>query len=529
MNKQLIQSQELVDGFLGFLPTQPSLKPKLQTASSVDENMLNQLVKKCEGHSLWGGDWQNSHSGIGNSLSTQKEYPSQSEADFALINFIADEAVGLGIPENQLSDAISRTFELSGLYRPEKSTTLINHTIPKAIANAVSRIEQTPKPIEPEKLPRLDSKDGVVNFSITPPPKRDFTLDDLILAHKVCVLAGLGGVSKTMWMLQLCICIALGLPLMGKATKMGAVLLILGEEDMDEITRRLGAIALHMRLTPQQINLVKERIRAFPMNGLDARLTKVTAGSLEGTEFAVEIIKATKQLEDSSGCKVRLIGLDHAGLIHGGEFNSREDVVQTMRQVTRVSKETEASVLVLAHSPKNTIIKEKSDAADVAGSAAWVDLARGVFVLRTMNEGDCKSLGIPADKRHSYVSFSVVKNNYGPTGESFWLERVSIPSHEVSVLQTVTLVKPVPQPKGGAQLQSLIITKISQHPAKYSKSGFRDTHHGKAGPLKASKSEIDVALDDLLNQGRLILRAPTDAERKQHGLHHQTKQVLEVK
>lgn len=521
---ELIQGQHLVDAFIKFLPERAI--EVLKTAACTHD--LQRLVDKVNSHPLWGGNWQTSQSGWGNNLSTLPVYPSQSEADFALINAIAKNAVLLNIPKNELNKAVLQTFMQSEMYREDKFRTIVNHAIPKAVTNALQANpqSQTQKSI---KLPRLGITDGLIKFSTNPPPPRDYVLQDLIVASKVCVLAGLGGVSKTMLAMQWAVCVALGLPYMEKKTLQGAVMLILGEEDTDEIARRFNAIAVFMQLTSNQTMLVQERVLAFPMNGLDARLTRKIAGSLEGTDFTNEVIEASKALEAKSGVPVRFIGLDHAGLIHGGEFNTREDVVQTMRQVNYVAQETRASVLVLAHSPKTAIAKDKSDSADVAGSAAWVDLARAIFVLRTMSDDEGKSFGINPDKRHQYAALSVVKNNYGPTGDTFWLCRHVVINYEVSVLQPINLAKPPPPVKGSGKLQELIVSKIKQYPGKYSKSGFRDSHQGKSGPLKASKSDIDIAINELLNKGELILRAPTDAECKAHGIHHQTKFVLEAK
>ncbi len=377
-------------------------------------------------------------------------------------------------------------------------------------------------------LPRLASSEGLINFSDTPPLPRTYVLEDLILAVKVCVLAGIGGVSKTMLAMIWAVHIALGLPWNGKRTLLGAVLLILGEEDKDEIERRFNAIAKALKLTKEQIELLQKRIRAFPMNGLDSRLTKQQEGSLEGTTFSSEIIAATKTLKMESGVPVRLIILDHAGLIHGGEFNSREDVVQTMRQVNYIAQESTSAVLVLAHSPKASVGKDKADSTDVAGSTAWVDLSRFVGVLRPMDETEGKELGIDAELRKNYVSLAIVKNNYGPTGDKYWFHRMTVENYSVSVLNPVELVRPIAPIKGSEQLHARILTKVSTVPGQYSKSGFRDSFSGKSDALKASKSEIEIALNEMLNKGSIYLRAPTPEEKKQFSLHHTTKQVLDI-
>ncbi|CAN1507778.1 AAA domain containing protein [Methylophilaceae bacterium] len=533
MTMTLISGQNHIDSFLKYLPTQNNTSHAVLTSSSSDSiariTDIEQLVYKMQRHSLWTGKWQGSSSTLGNNLSTLVAYPSQSEADYAILNDIAKEAVFQGIASELLQDSVMKTFMQSGMYRSEKHNALLNHSVPKAVANALEGIVTNKAVEEIVKLPRLNSTDGIINFSNTPPTARIYVLQDLIVAVKVCVLAGLGGVSKTMLSMQWAVCIALGLPYMGKDTLAGAVMLILGEEDTEEIARRFNAIAKIMCLSSKQVALIKNRIRAFPMNGLDSRLTMKIAGSLEGTEFTAEVIAASKALEIEAGVPVRLIILDHAGLIHGGEFNSREDVVQTMRQVNFIAQQCNAAALVLAHSPKTAVGKDKADSNDVAGSAAWVDLARAVFVLRNMDVAEGKMFDIDADMRKNYASLSVVKNNYGPSGDLFWLERLTVKDYGVSVLQHVDLVKSATPIKGGAILQSLIIKKIEERVSLYSKTGFRDKFHGKTGPLKASKSEIDRALDELLSRSELILREPIEAERKQFDLHHTTKQVLDFK
>ena len=377
-------------------------------------------------------------------------------------------------------------------------------------------------------FPRLATSEGQIEFSNEPPPPRTYVLEDLILAVKVCVLAGIGGVSKTMLVMIWAVHIALGLPWNGKFTLLGSVLLILGEEDKQEIARRFNAIAKFLKLNDEQIASVQKRIWAFPMSGLDSRLTKKQAGALEGADFTNEIIDASKELEEESRSPVRLIILDHAGLIHGGEFNSREDVVQTMQQVNKVAKDCNAAVLVLAHSPKASMGKDKADASDVAGSTAWTDLARSVSVLRPMDETEGKNLAIDVDSRKNYVSLCVVKNNYGPTGDKFWLHRIPVDKYSVSVVSPVELIRPTAPLKGGEQLQARILAKISSVVGQYSKSGFRDAFNGVNDALKASKAEVDRALNEMLDKGVILLRAPTTEEKNQFGLHHTTKLVLDL-
>jgi hypothetical protein len=145
-----------------------------------------------------------------------------------------------------------------------------------------------------------------------------------------------------------------------------------------------------------------------------------------------------------------------------------------------------------------------------------------------MDKDEAKGLGVASDVRKNYASLSVVKNNYGPTGDQFWFNRVTVDSHGVSVLNHVDLVKPITPKKGGAVLQTLIISKIKEHAGRFSKTKFVESHLGKDGPFKSTKREIQFELDELLARGEIKLRQPSDEEIKVFELHHSTKEVLDV-
>lgn len=274
---------------------------------------------------------------------------------------------------------------------------------------------------------------------------------------------------------------------------------------------------------------LENNIRVLGLVGEDIRLTsKKNNGSLESTGFAEKIINAAIELESESGDPIRLIVLDHAGLFHGGDFNAREDVSQTMRTVNHIAQVTGAAVLLLAHSPKAAGVSETSDASAVAGSTAFVDQTRGAFILATMRPKEAKAFGIPEDMRHQYVSMAVVKNNYGPTGDVSWFTRTSPPDWEVGVLVPVDLQPLVKSATPNAAVADRVKQFITDHPGQYSKTALRDKRSGVKGELKASKPEVAAAIEDLLADGELITRVPSAEERNKFGLSQQTKAVLDV-
>jgi len=515
---EIANHQPLIDSFLKFMPLRAAAVTKVTSGGTATAVLVQKVVQEVQKGPLWGGNWQSEVDHKGD------PYPSQSEADFALLSIIARRAISLEATSDIAADLMIRVFEQSGLYRPEKRHRVLTHDIPNLIA---SQFSTQPNALSTSTAsgPRL--KSGRINFTKVLPPPRDYVLEDIILANKPCVLAGLGGVSKTMLLMMLVVHIALGLKFLGKQVKVGCSLLILGEEDHEEINRRFNAISKHLNLSDADIKLAGERIRAYPLFGEDARFSKNVGNAVEGTDFPDEIVDAANQLEVETGLPVALIGLDHAGLIHGGDFNAREAVVQTMTQVGKIVKGTGAATMVLAHSPKTSVGKDEADQNDVTGSAAWADLSRGAFVLKAMSPAEAKELGLNVDTRGNYVSLTAVKANYGPTGLKIWMQRITLPNYGVSVLEEVKLSK-AQTVNASSNLNAQVKAFISQHPGQYTKTSLRDTQGGKSGPFKTGKNLVAAAVEDLIHVGEVKLVPPTDAQRSKFGLRAQVTHVLEA-
>ncbi len=383
-------------------------------------------------------------------------------------------------------------------------------------------------PIPQARRRRLSLSDGDVTLPLQPPPSRDHVWEKLFFAGKYAVLAGPGGVSKTMLALGLATQIALGEPWAGLKTGAGGAMLFLGEEDADEVRRRLGAIARNR--TPVERQKLEQHVRAFPMAGKDLRLTQLDQHNATATGFEDEIIALAGEFALIVG-KVSLIVIDHARLAMGGDPNAADHVTGFTRLLTHIADETGAAVLLLAHSPKSTLSKEDDtnavSAADIAGSSAFVDNARCAMMLTTMDAQQAKKFDIALSARQSYVRLKIVKNNYGPTGSEIWFQRRHDPDYEVAVLEPMTMQpasKVTPQSKQA--LDDKIVDVVKGVPGTLTKTKLRNWYSGKAGSLEASEAEVEQAIEGLVKEGRLELREPTQEEREQHNIHKNAKKVL---
>lgn len=414
---------------------------------------------------------------------------------------------------------IDQALRTSALYRDKwERDDYRERTIAKAVEGARKLV---PAIYDKEVETPLDLKHGEITVSLSEPPTRDYIIGGLLAPGKSAILGGFGGVSKTQLALQICVAIVLGARFLEKPVKEGRAIAILGEEDAEEISRRVSAVARRGKFSDAQVKRMEENIRAFPMVGKDVRLTSKVGADLKEQPFAEKIISAAKKFGD-----VRMIVIDHLALVHGGDFNAREDAALTMRVANLIAQETGAAVLILAHTPKSAQDAEESDASMIAGSTAFVDQSRAAWVLATMRENEAKTFGISDDARREYVSLKVVKSNYGPTGDEFWFKRV--PFDEVGLLEPVTLSKAEAAAKSSINLDGKVLTFVAQHRGQYSKSRLRDRHSGKSKTFAASKADVEIAIDTLLDAGRLINRPPTAEERKKFNHGPRVENVLDV-
>lgn len=357
------------------------------------------------------------------------------------------------------------------------------------------------------------------------PPKRTYVFADRVTPGTLCTFGGSGGVSKTMLMMQLAVAMACGKRLGDVQVAEGASLLLLGEEDDAERDRRFGGICEHMSA---DLQLVQERIKCFAASGVDMRLTQKQDGNPQETGLGDEIIQLAKHHASNAGVPVQLIVVDHARLVLGGDPNAADDVTQLTRVLTNIAKQTGAAVVLIAHSPKSVLGKEGDEinAADIAGSSAFVDNSRAAFMAYGMRKEEAKHHHIAEEDRSSYVRLAAVKANYAASGGGYWFKRVVLPSWEVAVLDSVCLHSPSPfQRKSTTALRDRILEELRKKHGGVTARNLRDKS-GTSGALKASETAVRREIEAMKEAGLVELRKPTAAERKQFKLLSTVRDVL---
>ena len=529
----LIDGQSLIDEFLKFLPERQAKATQGKNRSQVveaDPKLIERIATLAEqAHpDLWIG-W----------TALPKDVD-RSQIDMSFACGTARIARVCGVTDEALPNVIEIVFNMSGLVR-QKWTDRADYRN-RTIAEAIARVNDEPvpslldfklsvaqsNPLDKRDRVQLKLSDGLIQLSDTPPQLRKFVIGGLLPDGKSALFAGAGGTSKTQGALQFMVSVASGKSVFSREVIQGAALGIFAEDDLEELARRINATINTLNLSPQQKNAVVKRLRALSMVGLDARFTKPISGAIESTGFVDEIVRLCEELTAESGEPVRLIVIDHASLIHGGDFNSREDVAQTGRLINHIANVTGAAVLLLAHTRKGASTKDEEPTADdAAGSTARVDLVRSVILLRTMTDAEGRKLGVDPDKRKEYASLNVVKANYAPPCSAIWLHRRSVEGWGVGVLTEVDL-KPKPKPLAGCdwKLRERIVDLVKLSPNLTQNK--ISLYAGVKGELRASRDKVTLEVDAMLVAGELVLVEPTAEEKKRLAIKGATAGFLRI-
>ena len=367
---------------------------------------------------------------------------------------------------------------------------------------------------------------GRLVIPTVPPPPRDYILGKVLVAGTVGVMAGAGAVAKTTAALQFSINGALGKNIGELEVGRFASALFLAEESASERDRRIGGLCSPLSASDQAT--IERLVYCEAAAGRDMRLTWLHDGNVEETPEVQRIIDAVVAHQQECQTRVGLIVVDHARLVMAGDPIASDHVTALLRCLTKIATETGAAVLLLAHSPKSTYGKDsEADASEVFGSGAFVDHTRAAIVLHTMREKEAKQFGLSDAERKDHVCMSVVKANYGPTGGQWWFKKEVVPDWHVVQLVPVFLL-----PKGQASIRSTLSRKITdlikRMPGQLSTRALRDKYAGTQQELGASEAEVRKVVDRLLDQGDLIVRTPTDDERKKYRLSPNVRSVLDM-
>jgi len=209
-------------------------------------------------------------------------------------------------------------------------------------------------------------------LALGPPPPRDWAISHWLGMGHVTLLAGKGGIGKTLIAQQVGSALALGRPFVDEIIRPRKVLMWAAEDDHDEIWRRQVNIAAHfgVELGAFAPNFIVESFadRDCTLMDCDGGGRLLQAPMLEELE---------QQIADYLA---EVVILDNAARLFGGKENDRHQVTRFMAALNAAARagtvegETPPAILLLAH-PGRAV------GAEYSGSSAWESSARSRMFL----------------------------------------------------------------------------------------------------------------------------------------------------
>jgi AAA domain len=254
------------------------------------------------------------------------------------------------------------------------------------------------------------------------PPAREWVLPYWIPAAHITLLAGRGGIGKTLIAQHIATAVALGHEYVETLTAR-RVLMWAAEDDADELWRRQLAISSYMQ---SSISELADRFSLHSYAGSDVTLMAPVFGKLETTPALGEL---ADQVADY---RAELVILDNIARLFGGNENDRHAVTTFCALVHGAC--SPAAVLLLGH-------PAKSVGSEFSGSTAWEGAVRARLYLSDRLPDAKDDDDAPVDDRVRYLARR--KANYSALDlrrftlcdgvlvpDTFEPARVSMPSGE---------------------------------------------------------------------------------------------------
>lgn len=224
------------------------------------------------------------------------------------------------------------------------------------------------------------------------PPAREWIIPHWIPAGHTTLLAGRGGIGKTLLAQHIGTACALGHHYL-EPLEPRRVLMWAGEDDEAELWRRQMAISAWMGHT---LGTLSERVYMHSYAGTDITLAAPVYGVLTRTPMLDEL---TEQVRDY---RAEVVILDNVARIYGGSENDRHAVTTMLAWLAGAC--APAAILLLAH-------PAKAAGSEYSGSTAWEGAVRArLYLSDRPPDQDESAEDAPIDDRVRYLARR--KSNY---------------------------------------------------------------------------------------------------------------------
>ena len=525
--QSLIESQDLIDEFLKFLPSAPTSNAESvfstdRTGTIDPENLPIAIHTKLPGLFMTGDDvlpgrFRSLYEG---DIADYKD--DHSAADLGLISFARKSGL--------TADEADALFRSSKLYRDKwdqkrGEVTYGELTISKAYANGEQVALDQKVSTANHRLENPDTYTPIYHLNGMPP--RRFAGPQLPSGARLfplnatSTMVGLGGTGKTTTALSIATHIAAGKPWNHLPLESRKVVFASVEETQDELNRKFGATT--DKWSPSERNQAIANLRLISLHGKDARLTAAKGRQVDASGWTQHLITFCHEFELTDG----VIFLDHLQGLASGDLNLSDTATAICREANNLASATASAVVILSHTSKGKISTTSAELNQgfASGSLAFENAMRQTIGLVPISDEEAKVYGV-SEERKDYVWLGLPKNSYGEAESGIWLKRSYNSRFHTVTIEPAALEKPTkPGYKSGSdRILDCVLKHIESHP--WTTKNAIEKLAGLNSNFKASAKAVRKVIDAAVESGVLNTHVVTATDRSQHNLSKQVKEVL---
>jgi RecA-family ATPase len=237
-----------------------------------------------------------------------------------------------------------------------------------------------------------------------PIPERRWIVEGLIPVGNVTMLAGDGGLGKSLLAMQLLTCVSIGKPWLGLPTAQCKALAVFCEDERDELHIRQASINEHYDCAFSDLSSCLWMPRVGEANVMRHFGDR---GPSEPTKFYREV----KDRAKAAGA--RLIVIDSLHDVFSGNENIRGNARQFISDLRAIILPVDGAVLLLSHPSMSGM----SSGTGAAGSTAWHNAVRSrLYLTRPVRKSSNFATEAEDDGDPNERVLKTMKSNYGSLG-----------------------------------------------------------------------------------------------------------------